>query len=183
MDYYIDITIKPDAEMRENVLLNKVYTKLHKYLWSIKSIDIGISFPLYSIKLGKKIRIHSSYEVLKKLENIDWIGGLSGYCNIKPIKEVPADVVYRNISRVQSNMTQAKLRRLIKRGTIPEQDIKRYKAQLFTKSLDEPYLELESSSNGQLHRRYLRFGELKNNLVSGVFDSFGLSKDATVPWF
>ncbi len=43
MDYYIDIKIKPDAEMRENVLLNKVYSKLHKALFSLKSSDIGVT--------------------------------------------------------------------------------------------------------------------------------------------
>jgi len=32
MNHHIDIKINPDAEMRENVLLNKVYTKFHKRL-------------------------------------------------------------------------------------------------------------------------------------------------------
>ena len=50
MEHYIEIKIKPDAEMRENVLLNKVYTKFHKRLWDLKSSEIGISFPEYSLK-------------------------------------------------------------------------------------------------------------------------------------
>jgi len=43
MNNYIDILIKPDDEMRENVLLNKVYSKLHKALFTLKSTEIGIS--------------------------------------------------------------------------------------------------------------------------------------------
>jgi len=42
MNYYTDIKINPDAEMRENVLLNKVYAKLHKALHTLKATDIGI---------------------------------------------------------------------------------------------------------------------------------------------
>ena len=47
MKHFIEIKIKPDAEMRENVLLNKVYTKFHKRLFDLKSSEIGISFPEY----------------------------------------------------------------------------------------------------------------------------------------
>ncbi|MBL1320922.1 MAG: type I-F CRISPR-associated endoribonuclease Cas6/Csy4 [Methylophaga sp.] len=32
-------------------------------------------------------------------------------------------------------------------------------------------------------RRYIHFGEFLEQPVLGEFDSFGLSKTATVPWF
>jgi len=54
---------------------------------------------------------------------------------------------------------------------------------MFTQGLDNPYLELESGSNGHKHRRYIQFGELLDAPVKGEFDQFGLSKVATVPWF
>jgi CRISPR-associated endonuclease Csy4 len=54
---------------------------------------------------------------------------------------------------------------------------------MFQKGLDNPYLELESGSNGHLHRRYIVFGELMDKPMSGEFDQFGLSKTATIPWF
>jgi len=91
--------------------------------------------------------------------------------------------MYRNISRIQSNMTEAKLRRLIKRGSITQEETKAYKAKMFQQGMDNPYLELESGSNGHKHRRYLQFGELSSQSVKGEFDQFGLSKTATVPWF
>jgi len=80
-------------------------------------------------------------------------------------------------------MTEAKLRRLIQRGSISKDQVKAYKVAMFQKGLDNPYLELESSSNGQKYRRYIEFGELKNRPEIGEYDHFGLSKEATVPWF
>jgi len=47
MKHYVEIVIKPDEEMRENVLLNNVYSKLHKALFELQSTDIGVSFPCY----------------------------------------------------------------------------------------------------------------------------------------
>lgn len=112
-----------------------------------------------------------------------WLGGLLGYCDVSECLPVPNGVKHRVISRKQSNMTQAKLRRLQKRGHITAESSKQYKTKMFTQGLDNPYLELESSSNGHKHRRYIQFGELVDNQVKGEFDQFGLSKSATIPWF
>ena len=183
MNDYMDIRIKPDAEMRENVLLNKVYTKFHKALCDLKATDIGISFPKYRVKLGEVIRIHASSDRLKELQMMNWLGGLSGYCDVSDILPVPEQVKYRVISRVQSNMTEAKLRRLMKRGSIAAEEARAYKAKMFAQGMDNPYLELESRSNGHKHRRYLQFGELLDSYTEGEFDQFGLSKTASIPWF
>jgi len=183
MNHYIDVLIKPDAEMRENYLLNKVYSKLHKALVDLKSSDVGVSFPQYEIILGKILRLHGSEIKLSELQATNWLGGLSGYCNVSGIEPIPCDVLYRTVSRKQSTMTEAKLRRLVKRGSIGDSELKSYRAKMFAKGLDNPYLELESGSNGHNHRRYLQFGELAAESVEGLFDQFGLSKTATVPWF
>ena len=183
MDHYINIQLKPDAEMRENVLLNKVYTKFHKALSTQKTKDIAVSFPRYKVILGDVIRIHGSQGKLTELQNTHWLGGLMGYCDVSEIQAIPSNAKHRTISRIQSNMTEAKLRRLIKRGSISTDDAKKYRAKMFTQGLDNPYLELESSSNGNKHRRYLQFSELLDEAVAGEFDQFGLSKMATVPWF
>ncbi len=183
MDYYLDIKIVPDEEVPVYFIRNKIYTKFHKGLFTLKSTDIGISFPNYKIKLGNIIRLHSIENNLMKLQDIDWIGSLSSYCEVSAIQEIPAKVSYRTISRIQSNMTEAKLRRLIKRGSISSDNIKQYKAKMLQQGLDNPYLELESTSNGHKHRRYLSFSKCTDSSVSGKFDHFGLSKTATIPWF
>lgn len=183
MDHYIDIQIQPDAEMRENVLLNKVYSKLHKALFDLKANNIGVSFPEHHIKLGRTLRLHSNAARLAELQQLNWLGGLGGYCKISGIQAIPAQVQYRTLSRIQATMTQAKLNRLIKRGTIPEDCVKLYKAKMFSQGLDNAYLELESTSNGHKHRRYLVFGEPCEIPSLGEFDYFGLSKTATIPCF
>ena len=183
MNFYIDIQIKPDAEMRENVLMNKVYSKLHKALFDLNANNVGVSFPKWNVMLGATLRLHSTQESLDALQKLNWLGGLSGYCEVSSILNVPDTCKYRVLSRIQTTMTPAKLRRLLKRGSITDDEAKAYKAKMFSKGLDEPYLELESSSNGNKHRRYISFGQIMEANVEGEFDSFGLSKTATVPWF
>jgi CRISPR-associated endonuclease Csy4 len=80
-------------------------------------------------------------------------------------------------------MSNSKLQRLIKRGSIAQEEIINYKTKMHSSGLSQPYLELVSGSNGQKHRRYIEFGEILENPVNGLFDSFGLSKKATIPWF
>jgi CRISPR-associated endonuclease Csy4 len=185
MEHYIDITLKPDAEMRENVLLNKVYIKLHKALHSLSSTEIGVSFPKYQVMLGNVIRLHGTESKLLQLQETNWLGGLIGYCAISLVQKVPENVCYRTVSRQQSNMTEAKLRRLQKRDSIPVENLKRYKAKMFQLGLglDNAYLELESTSNGCKYRRYIQFGKLQAEKETGLFDKFGLSNTATIPWF
>ncbi len=73
------------------------------------------------------------------------------------------------------NMLVEKLRRLIKRGSISAENAKKYKTKIFSQGLDNAYLESDSSSNGHKHRRYIEFGYLQPNPVTGMFDQFGLS--------
>ena len=193
MNHYIDILIKPDTEMRENVLLNKVYSKFHKALCSLNSTETGISFPRYKAKLGNIIRLHGTDKNLTELQNTHWLGGLSGYCNVSEIKAVPSQVSgYRVVSRKQPTMNLKKLKKRVQyqkaQGILKTQEEvkeyeKQYKAKMYATGLENPFLELYSSSNGHKHRRYLQFSEVIERPIKGDFDTFGLSKTATVPWF
>jgi len=183
MEFYLDIQVHPDAEMRENVLMNKVYSKLHKALCDLNAIDIGVSFPRYKVILGDVIRVHGTEGRIMALQATQWLGGLSSYCKVRAVQAIPSQVAYRTVSRKQANMTEAKLRRLIKRDSISKEAAKQYKAKMFTQGFDNAYFELESTSNNQLYRRYIEFGCLQDQEKLGNFDSFGLSKVATIPWF
>ena len=183
MTHYVDIRLMPKKEIRENFLLNQIYTAFHKRLYDLKANDIGVSFPEYYLKLGRLFRIHGTKEVLEKLNEKEWIGKYQQHCKISQIEEIPKNVKYRTVSRIQQNMTEAKLRRLIKRGSISEDEVKRYRIKMYQGGLDNPYVELISMSTGQLHRRFIAFGELQDKGTYGEFDIFGLSKTATIPWF
>lgn len=184
MKAYLDIRVLPDDEMRENVLMNKVFVKLHKALFDLQSNNIGISFPETKVLLGRVIRIHATDTRLQELMDCNWLGGLIGYCSINNIAVVPSEVKYRNVSRWQHNMSESNLRRLIKRGSITREEIKAYRAKMFSVQLtDLPFLELESTSNGNHHRRYIQMSDISDEPTTGEFDMFGLSKEATIPWF
>ena len=183
MDSYIEITLLPDPEFPATVLMNAVYSKLHKALSDLRSTDIGVSFPKSKQTLGDILRIHGTIEALEKLNAMNWIGGMSGYCHKSNIKPVPNVASFRNISRRQPTMSAAKLRRLIKRRSITDEETHNYQLKMVTKEIDGPYVELISSSNGHKHRRYIMFSELLEEPRTGQFDQFGLSKVATIPWF
>ncbi|SFK97851.1 CRISPR-associated protein, Csy4 family [Nitrosomonas aestuarii] len=183
MNHYIDISILPDPEFPATVLMNSLYSKFHKVLYELHATTIGVSFPRHQLTLGNLLRVHGNRSLLYSIQQFNWIGAMSGYCKISEVSPVPTDTKFRTVSRKQTNMSNAKLNRLIKRGTITEQQVKNYKAKMFSKGMDIPYLELQSASNGHKHRRYIEFGELLDEPVQGQFDQFGLSKSATVPWF
>jgi CRISPR-associated endonuclease Csy4 len=183
MNHYIDIQLVPDAELPAPVLMNAVFIKLHRGLCDLGSNAIGVSFPNQNGTLGNRLRLHGDVQELNNLMGLNWIGPMAGYCQVSEIQEAPSGVSYRTVSRKQTNMSQAKLKRLRKRGSITEDQARDYKAKMFSKGLDNPYLELQSASNGHRHRRYIEFGEIQDHPVSGEFDSFGLSKTATIPWF
>jgi len=183
MDYYLDIRLMPKKEMRENVLLNQLYSSFHKRLYDLKSTTIGVSFPEYRLKLGRLLRIHGRKEDLERLQEKDWLGKYRDFCKVGTITTVPQNVKYRTVSRIQQNMTEAKLRRLIKRGSISNEEVKKYRIKMYEGGFDNPYVELVSMSNGQRHRRFIEFGKLEDIAVNGKFDVFGLSTTATIPWF
>ena len=188
MDYYIDIELFPKKELRENILLNQLYSEFHKRLYDLNSTNIGVSFPNYRLKLGDILRIHGDKEALEKLQAKEWIIKYEKNYHISKIKPIPKEVKYRTVSRKKQTMSQSKLKRLIKRaedgkGGIKPEDIKKYKIKMLQGGLDNPFLELISASNRERYRRFIAFSELQEKPILGIFDHFGLSKISTVPWF
>ena len=193
MKYYQDTKLLPDTEIPLYFIRNKTISKLHKTLHDQEQTAIGVSFPGYKVKLGDTIRLHGSQADLQSLHASNWLGGLSGYCQVSDILPVPETVEgYRTISRIQPTMTIAKLKKRIEyqraRGDLKtDEEVKayemQYKAKMFAESLDNPYLELQSNSTGESYRIFIKLGEVQSLPVPGKFNSFGLSKQATVPWF
>lgn len=183
MDYYIDIFLLPDPELPLPILMSALFSKFHKALCDLRSTDIGVSFPKRGQNLGNLMRIHGNLKTLTTLQEHKWIGPMMGYCKIGNILPVPLKVKYCTVFRKQPTMSTAKLRRLIKRGSIAEDETTRYKSKMFSQSLTEPFIELRSNSTGRRHKRFISFGPLQNKPVTGNFYQFGFSSTATVPWF
>jgi len=184
MNYYIDVKIKTDIAWQESLLLNKVYKKLHETLYMLESNDIGVSFPEYHIKLGSIIRIHGTKEALLKLQDTKWLNELTGFCDVMVIKKIPNKIDgYRNLSYFHPKMTNAKLRRLIKRNSIPPDDIESYKEKMHEQSLLNPYIEFREDSKKQKRRLYIKISDLIEKPIKGGFNKYGLSNNATIPSF
>ena len=202
MTHYLDLVLLPDEEVPIFFIRNKIYTKLHKAIHDLKATDIGISFPelkpakkdaIPSKVLGCVIRIHSNQDKLQALQNLNWLGGLSGYCKVSEILPVPDKVDgYQTVSRIRQNMTDAKLKKRVKyqrdTGVLATDEAvsiysKQYKAKMFKTGLNNPYLELQSTSTNNKYRLYMQFGTPQKEAVTGEFNRFGLSKTATVPIF
>ena len=191
MDNYIDIKLLPDPEFKTTTLMNALYAKVHKVLHDLESSTIGVSFPESKHVLGDVLRLHGGIDALSEFATSGWLGGLSGYCLIGNVAPAPEEAKHRTVSRWQSSKSESGLRRAIKRAEkrgkpMSDDDISKYRQMIVTEMQTEdslPYLYLQSGSNGHKHRRYIQFGELRDSPVAGSFDTFGLSKTATVPWF
>ncbi len=183
MEFYLDIHINPDVGSRDNRIMSRVFTNLHNALVELKSEQIGVSFPNVKIRPGRLLRIHGNKINLCNLQSLNWLCKLPPYFNISDVLSVPAAIKFRTVSRVRSNMSKSKLNRLKRRRSIPPEEESIYKAKMYSIGLDNPYLDLKSGSTGQVYRHFFSFGPLVNQPVHGKFDSYGLSKKATVPWF
>ena len=197
MNAYIEIQLLPDPEFPASTLTNALFNKLHKSLFDLTANDIAVSFPEYGKTLGHIIRLHGSHERLQQLEQLSWMGRMQDYCQTSTIQIVPIEVKYCTFGRLTAKYTDAKLRRLLvrhkngkrskqgPRANLSPEDILAYnqkKQQQDGDSKQPPYLLLKSSK-GQTYKRSVIRSQLLDKPKDGTFDTFGLSKTATVPWF
>ena len=190
MDHYIDIRLRPDPEFSAQVLLNALYSKLHKALVQLHTQGIGVSFPKHSQKhLGDVLRVHGSQAELVALQALNWLGGMSALVQASPVDGVPATAQHRTVRRVQvqSNPDRVK-RRLVKR-LMQREGIGEAQAQARidvpqASKLSDPFIALISqSTKGQHFRLFVRHGAVQTQAQTGPFNAYGLSTSATVPWF
>ena len=184
MDRYIDLTLLPDPEFPEPQLMSALFAKLHRGLHDLQCTDVGVSFPRFARDLGACLRLHGSVENLDRLMSLDWLTGMRDHLHIGELSAIPADVKYRCVSRVQVDSNPERLRRrLIKRHRISEEEARQRIPDSVAKRCNLPYVMLRSNSGGQHFRLFIRHGDLQEKAVTGAFGSYGLSNEATIPWF
>jgi len=199
MKWYIDITLLPDAEASLGFLWKKMYPIIHVALVESKSpegnFNLAVSFPGYgdkSFPLGAKLRLFATTR--ERLQQLDISGRLnrfSDYCHWTSIKEVPEVKKYVCFSRKQFKTSVIRLarRRMKRTNESLEGAIDSIKSKGFTNmSSNLPYINLQSSStqeNSNAKHIFRLFIEKtdSNSPAPGSFNSYGLSKSATVPWF
>jgi len=192
MKYYQDITLLPDAEANFGFLWQKVYQQIHLALVENKVGEnhslVAISFPEYGSKafpLGSKLRLLAEEAALLEGLNLSkWLNRLTDYCHytsIKPIPEVTEYAVYRR-KQFNCNVERLARRRAKRKNESYEQALAHFEGYDNEQSNLPPYINSQSLSKDERFRLFILQDKIQNNVL-GIFDCYGLSKTATVPWF
>ncbi|MCU8024408.1 MULTISPECIES: type I-F CRISPR-associated endoribonuclease Cas6/Csy4 [unclassified Shewanella] len=185
MDHYLDIKLMEDPEFSAPILMNALFSKLHRALVEVSQGDIAVSFPTLSGKnLGKQLRIHASRAALERLEQLPWRKGLSDYAQVSDILVVQNTSQHCLVSRVhaQSNLDSLR-RRAMKRRSISYEESCLQIPEDLSKQLDFPFVQIKSQSTHQLFRLFIKQSLSPPQQAESAFSKYGLSNTATVPWF
>ena len=183
MDYYLDIQLLPDLEFSEQALLNALFAKFHRATNKVATGKIAVSFPEARKMLGSKLRLHGNADSLKVLMAENWLKGMKDYCDFSDITQVPADTQHRIVKRVQAKSVHNKRKRSISKGWSTEAEAVEKFPESKERKLKLPYLEVKSLSNSNRMRVYIEQGPLLAESKQGELNSYGLSAEATIPWF
>ena len=183
MNFYCDIKVLPDPEASEPVLISNLMAKLHRALVELKEVNIGISFPNVDKTLGDTLRLHGDETDLKQLFDLNWLKGLRDYCSQTSALQVPEDCEYRCVKRKQAKSADNKRKRSIAKGWLSAEEATLKIGNEQQKMLRLPFVQLKSTSTGQVMKLFIEHGGLQDKAVEGQFNRYGLSSSATVPWF
>lgn len=187
MDAYIELQVRPDPEFPAATLMNALFAKLHRALASSGERRIGVSFPDVADKkngLGCRLRLHGEKSDLEKLMVANWLAGMRDHLVCGAIGTVPENARYRVVRRVQAKSSPERERRrlMARKGIGPAAAIQAIPDSAAEK-LALPYLLLFSQSTGQQFRLFIEHLPEQEAPVRGEFNAYGLSAQATVPWF
>ncbi|MBK1726029.1 type I-F CRISPR-associated endoribonuclease Cas6/Csy4 [Halorhodospira neutriphila] len=186
MDHYLDIRLEPDPEFPAPTLMGALVSKLHRALVELGANDIGISLPEHERypPLGATLRLHGSVSRLQALMEIQWLKGMRDHVTLDGIKPVPADVTHRVVRRRQYKTNPERLRRRrMRRHNESYEEAARRIPDAVERQVTTPYVVVRSRSSGQAFALFIEHGDCQDAPVTGVFSTYGLSKEATVPWF
>jgi len=189
MKYYIDIKLLSDGEIALGFLWKKVYQQVHLALVEATNDSIALSFPTYGAKffpMGDILRIFSpSKDELYDLKLGEWLKRLNDYIDTSNILETPNNTEYANFKRRQFKFYDDVLKRAEhqakRRGIALEESLKHFEG-YSNKRNTLPFIMVKSLSSDQELKLFLEKHSISSE-VKGTFNTFGLSKIATVPWF
>jgi CRISPR-associated endonuclease Csy4 len=187
MDHYLDLTLLPDPEFTVTHLMSALVNKLHRGLHDLRRTDVGISFPEVETAghgLGSRLRLHGSAEALGSFMTLNWLNGMRDHLALSEVNPVPAHIRWRCVSRVQVDSSPERARRrLIKRHGISAEEALERIPDSSAKRCALPFVQLRSNGTGNNFRLFIRHGPLLDKPTYGNFSGYGLSPDASIPWF
>jgi len=205
MNFYLEITLLPDADIALGFLWEKVYQQLHLALAENKISDhksaIGVSFPKYGDKpfpLGDKLRLFAQTEA--KLQQFDigkWLNRLTDYTHCTSIRAVPSNIdgfvcfkrkQFKSVVKIQADI-ERRAHYQSKKEQRPIEDVRADLAkQTYDGKCDFPFIYMTSLSTQKEKFRLFIEKEDVDQAQIGNFNCYGLSsrhsdKQTTVPWF
>lgn len=189
MDHYIDISLLPDPEFTQNMLMGALFNKLHRALVAMQSNRLAISYPTYQGKgrkrhLGTVFRLHGSSANLQTLMQTNWLRGMNDHINKTEVQAVPSDHQHLQVSRVQckSSVNRLRERYIRRRNVSAEQAIAAIPIDV-EQTLNLPFVMVKSASTKQQFRLFIQQTVVANENLDATFNSYGLSQNGTVPSF
>lgn len=187
MDHYLDIRVRPDPELASAHVMDTLFGKLHLALAARHAGDIGISFPGVETGrtgLGDVLRLHGSAAALAELMGTRWLLGLLDHVQAGAIAVVPANAAHRVVRRVQAKSSAERIRRRqMRRHGYDAAQARERVPDSIERTLALPYVNLRSASTTQVFRLFVEQGPVQAAAQTGRFGAYGLSTQATVPWF
>ena len=186
--HYLDIHLRPDPEVAPHHLMGSIYGRLHHALVQLDRQDIGVSFPEHDDckpSLGSNLRLHGPDLSLQSLVESGWLHALHDHVRIDAIAPIPVDSKHRVVNRVQtkSNVDRLRRRAMKRHGLSQDEANSRIPASVEV-YLRLPFVTIGSRSTGQpSFPLFIRHGPLLEQASQGTFSSYGLSHQATIPWF
>ena len=187
MNYYLDIQIRPDPEFTPALLMSVLYGKLHRALVSGGHDNLGVSFPEHSRSrqmIGRVLRLHSDLRILDTFMSGGWLSGMADHVFVSGIQEVPVDAHYRVVRRVQGKTNVERVRRRhAKRHGLSIEQAREVIPDAAESHIKLPFIMLRSLSTDRKFPLFIEHLPEHSSPVAGKFNTYGLSKTATVPWF
>ena len=188
MDHYVEFRLLPDPEFQASVLMNVLFAKLHRALVALESRELAVSFPRFRKEPpspGDCLRVHGSAENLQCLMATNWLTGMRDHLQVKPMELVPAHtLLHCRVRRVQPKSNVERLRRrYMRRHNVTDEEVARRIPDTAEQRVHLPFVQIKSQSTGQHFCLFLEHLAPQEQAISGVFNSYGLSRTATVPWF
>lgn len=188
MDSYIDITVLPDPEFSAPMLMGALFAKLHRAFVVLGNKHIGVSFPRATEEpreLGSVLRLHGKSERLTHLQSLNWMKGLRDYTETSAVAAVPAAARFCHVKRVQVKSSAERLRRRYQKRHVgvTEADVRGIIPESVARETSLPFLRISSESTGQRFLFFIAHSAPTEQSVEGEFNCYGLSTQATVPWF
>jgi CRISPR-associated endonuclease Csy4 len=194
MRAYLEITVLPNPEVNIHFLWSKVFQQLHLALVEVQDpqnqVAVGVSFPEYVVGdkysiLGSKCRLFAPDQAtLERLNISQWLARLADYVHVTSIRPVPEKVsIYAIYQRQQVKTNPERLARRYARrhGVMLEQAMQHYQTMAAVR-VATPFIRLQSLSSEHTFCLWIKKTEVPHS-VTGVFSTYGLSAQTTVPEF